>query len=127
MCSSQDEDEEHSFFRCSTAKEFMARLKDWWDELPNLANLDSVDDLFAGQRRADVAAKIDVVIRAYMWVLWLHRNAVCFKCDVKGIAQLVSEVRAISFDWCKNKRETIWFHELEYLVVVSALGFPFLN
>ncbi|KAL4560225.1 hypothetical protein LXL04_032375 [Taraxacum kok-saghyz] len=102
MCNSREEDETHLFMRCSTALEVMARLKSWWGLLPNLMQISNVDDLVMGHR-GTAADRYEVVVHAFMWVLWLHRNELIFKGQVKGMAQLVSEVRALSFEWYKNR------------------------
>ena len=51
--------------------------------------------------------KYAVVIRAFMWLLWMHRNEVCFKGKVKTIALLASDVRALAFLWYKNRGKQV--------------------
>ena len=73
LCSIRDETEEHLFLRCSTAKEIMARLKTWWNAMPNLDSIGSLEDLLNHRQGSKDANAYEVVMYAFLWNLWLLR------------------------------------------------------
>ena len=95
------------FLRCSTAKELMARLKNWWKVMPDLVDISSIEDLLSkhGQRGRD-AMKYEVLISAFLWNLWLLRNDICFNGKVKCIAQLYTDVMALFNFWMNHRRSS---------------------
>ncbi|KAL4580407.1 hypothetical protein LXL04_016598 [Taraxacum kok-saghyz] len=85
-----DETVEHLFLRCSTAKELIAKLNSWWNVLPDLEDIQHIDELiFKGVGGSD-CSKYAAVTRAFMWLLWMHRNDVCFKGKGKPVAMLAT-------------------------------------
>ncbi|KAL4582433.1 hypothetical protein LXL04_006982 [Taraxacum kok-saghyz] len=61
------ETEEHLFLRCSHAKELMAKLQAWWDQMPNLDHINSIDDLLNFNKSRKEAAKYEVVCSSFLW------------------------------------------------------------
>ncbi|KAL4577258.1 hypothetical protein LXL04_013363 [Taraxacum kok-saghyz] len=105
LCSTQEETEEHLFLRCSTTRVIMAKLKDWWKDLPDLdtvGNIDCLLNLFNGHKEGQ---RYQVLIRAFMWGIWSLRNEINFRGKVCIPTIVASDIRAQTTLWlkCRSK------------------------
>ena len=104
-CNCFPETADHLFLRCSTTKMLRARLSTWWPKLPNPDRCRDVQSLLQGASDTRLPVmdklKVEVILRAFIWVVWCSRNNMLFRGKIPYIPNLEYEVKNTSYLWVK--------------------------
>ncbi|KAL4578115.1 hypothetical protein LXL04_014231 [Taraxacum kok-saghyz] len=106
-CNCHPESVNHIFLTCSTTKILMAHLKTWCPLLPNIDDCLNAASLFQDVSKPYVSTAgkymIEVILRAFVWVVWCNRNNIVFRSCISIIPSLVFEVKNHSYLWLKYR------------------------
>ena len=106
-CNCHPESADHLFLRCSTAKLLMAHLSSWCPMMPTLDSCGNAASLFHGVANLCKSSAdrntYEVILRAFLWVIWCNRNNICFSSSIANIHSLVFEVKNFAFLWLKAR------------------------
>ncbi|XP_024965647.1 uncharacterized protein LOC112505843 [Cynara cardunculus var. scolymus] len=107
-CLSQPETEDHILFGCSSTKEIGDYVRNWWSSFPyqasNLAEFFFAAQFpFKGKTEKDA---LEVILMAFIWVLWANRNALVFNKSPKSPVVLSKEIVLFSYNWLRVRSKS---------------------
>ena len=91
LCNSAMETTRHLLQECSTSREVVAKLNNWWTDFP--ARMSDMEDWIDGTRIGDDKSRrgkmVQVLTKACLWGVWNARNQCIFNNKVSGPNEIV--------------------------------------
>lgn len=97
------ETEDHIFNSCSTAGEVRAKLHNLCFLIPVTMNslVEWTDCTVGMSLNGKVGTALKTVMKAYIWVIWRHRNQAVFHSKLIVVNSIVSDIKSFTFTWIK--------------------------
>ncbi|KAD2804409.1 hypothetical protein E3N88_37786 [Mikania micrantha] len=113
MCTLEDEDEDHLFFRCPVAKETWRRIS-WWanNDFVCQGSIHNILSSLGNDNEVGRKNKIKmVIVFATIWEIWTCRNKWAFKSTRTSMEYLLDAIKVQAFTWVTHrgrKIATVW-------------------
>ncbi|KAJ0876617.1 putative kelch-type beta propeller, reverse transcriptase zinc-binding domain-containing protein [Helianthus annuus] len=106
FCSNETETVNHLLVTCDTAQEVLTVIFQWM-KLPlpryTLSIVQLLEFIHSHKCQKNVKRWIYAVVAATCWCIWLMRNDFIFKQKQPSMQKLVTDIKAISYTWIKNR------------------------
>ncbi|KAJ9543652.1 LOW QUALITY PROTEIN: hypothetical protein OSB04_023359 [Centaurea solstitialis] len=107
LCNSFSESSKHLFLDCSTTRIVSAHLSSWVDWWPT--NVSSISGFWAvldaHHRNGTQKKVIALIMAAFLWTMWMHRNNKMFKGIMRKEKYICSDIQFLAFQRirCRTK------------------------
>ena len=111
FCNGPTESRDHIFVTCSKAREVHLAINGWWKvfKLNAYCLEEIIDHIDQSQNRGHKRRLFeDVVMLAYLWLIWKGRNEVIFNNISFNSRSIANNVQAIAFLWLQNRCPSGW-------------------